>query len=588
MTSRNKLAALQSANVPIVIFGAGESGEAVAEFLMLNDIVPVAFCDNFVRGEKVIGNRRLPVISVVQLTERFSEAYIVIGAISSVDQICSQLIEVGFSEEQILYFTDIWMLDEAEEIENEQELLNLSMSDSCKYEKRVKIGNEKKALMVAYCFPPVSGSGVYRSLKFAKYLPSVGWEPTVISAALPPKYWNYRDDSLLKEIPDSIHCVRVVDELPDGAFSIFHVPYWKIKNALKFFESFLDEKEQCFVKDDFQEPHRWIQLFGDQLMWVYDVCCSIEKDRMLDFDVVYTTSPFHFTHLIGLYLHKKYNIPWVADFRDEWTYNPYKTYTMETNPYHRLHLLLEKKIVHAANCVVSISDLMKENYIKNFGMDDEKLHVITNGYDEDDFSDSFWKSKKNEKFTIVYTGLLYLKEQNLQPIFLALAQLIKANLIKNNCVEFKFIGDIATPMDFTGQVAEYCLEDVVTVEGYVTHSEAIQSCLQADMLICLIGDDATFKGVYTGKIFDYLRCGKPILAIAPHGGVVERLLQETGLGCSVESYESDKIEKFLLDEYKKWEIEEARQILKTDRIRSYERRYLTKQLAEIFCEVCNR
>ena len=62
----------------------------------------------------------------------------------------------------------------------------------------------------------------------------------------------------------------------------------------------------------------------------------------------------------------------------------------------------------------------------------------------------------------------------------------------------------------------------------------------------LIGDEARFKGVYTGKVFEYLRCGKPILAIAPKSGVVDNLLQETGHGKAITSKEREAIKSFIL------------------------------------------
>ena len=78
---------------------------------------------------------------------------------------------------------------------------------------RKKLAEEQKprVLMAAYYFPPLSGSGVFRSLKFAKYLPQLGWIPTVISAEQPPIDWNFGDLSLLEEIPDGVDVIRIPD-----------------------------------------------------------------------------------------------------------------------------------------------------------------------------------------------------------------------------------------------------------------------------------------------------------------------------------------------------------------------------------------
>ena len=73
-----------------------------------------------------------------------------------------------------------------------------------------------RVLMAAYYFPPLSGSGVFRSIKFAKYLPQFGWEPTVISTDQPPNGWNFADASQLKEIPMGMQVVRIPDGISTG------------------------------------------------------------------------------------------------------------------------------------------------------------------------------------------------------------------------------------------------------------------------------------------------------------------------------------------------------------------------------------
>lgn len=57
-----------------------------------------------------------------------------------------------------------------------------------------------KSLFLAYYFPPIAGSGVYRSAKFAKYLPQFGWQPYVISATEDIQL-RQRDPTLLEDLP---------------------------------------------------------------------------------------------------------------------------------------------------------------------------------------------------------------------------------------------------------------------------------------------------------------------------------------------------------------------------------------------------
>ena len=82
-------------------------------------------------------------------------------------------------------------------------------SDIAALRQRITEQKGGRVLMAAYYFPPLSGSGVFRSIKFAKYLPLFDWEPTVISTDRPPNGWNFADQSQLKEIPEGMEVVRI-------------------------------------------------------------------------------------------------------------------------------------------------------------------------------------------------------------------------------------------------------------------------------------------------------------------------------------------------------------------------------------------
>lgn len=60
----------------------------------------------------------------------------------------------------------------------------------------------KKVLMIAYFFPPLSGSGVQRTLKFARYLPGFAWEPVILTVK--NSSFLLKDESLEKELPGSL------------------------------------------------------------------------------------------------------------------------------------------------------------------------------------------------------------------------------------------------------------------------------------------------------------------------------------------------------------------------------------------------
>ena len=84
------------------------------------------------------------------------------------------------------------------------------------------------------------------------------------------------------------------------------------------------------------------------------------------------------------------------------------------------------------------------------------------------------------------------------------------------------------------------MEGIINFYGLVPYSESIQKQMESDILLLLEWTDNQTKGVYTGKLFEYLGAGKPILAVGPKGGVVDELLRETGAGVLVYNHNETK------------------------------------------------
>ena len=235
----------------------------------------------------------------------------------------------------------------------------------------------------------------------------------------------------------------------------------------------------------------------------------------------------------------------MADFRDEWVNNPYVDIDFETSG---SSVAASLRVSSFAACGLLVNDFRRcgRKLHPFFSTPKEKIVSITNGYDEWDFRNIYFPKDKNDAFTITYSGLLYCTEQrNMAPLFAAVQELIQEGKIPSEKIKFRIMGN--SEQDNTSLAKKYQLEDNIHLTGYSPHQKALQLCANSDLLVLLIGDEARFKGVYTGKVFEYLRCGKPILAIAPKSGVVDNLLQETGHGKAITSKEREAIKSFILD-----------------------------------------
>lgn len=442
----------------------------------------------------------------------------------------------------------------------------------------------KRVLMAAYYFPPLSGSGVFRSIKFAKYLPLSGWQPTVISTDTPPNGWNFADESQVAEIPRGVEVIRLPDGISTGRETSLDKE--RVEAVLGFLRNALHDSPEAdhIFQQTLQTQQGIVSMLTfpcGALCWAYDAVQYIEKNLDVgQFEAVYTTSGPSSAHLIGFYLKQKYGLPWVADYRDPWTDNAYGTYDA-SNPGSRLLFELERILLRQADCNLTVEESLVNTYMDHFGLSREKIKCITNGYDEADFAGLAAPQKRNEKFTINYSGLIYTQEQfdSFGGFLQALKQLCQEKKIKKSDLCFQFVGTAS--LNCLEIVRGYGLEDMIVSTGYKSHSNALASNVNADLLLLLIGDDVKCRPVYTGKIFEYLRSGRPILALAPKGGAVARVLRETGHGEAFLSTQQGQIKAMILREYRKWKNGEAAEPLHSPQIERFERKALTRQLAQV-------
>ena len=442
---------------------------------------------------------------------------------------------------------------------------------------------ENNVLMVAYYFPPLSGSGVFRSLKFAKYLPELGWNTAVISAEEPPRGWNFRDDSMINEIPQEVNVVRIPDAV--STQSSIEMSKEQLSPVINFLKDVLKyDREALNIFGSFLTSQKGIMQMITfpcaSLCWAWEVVKYIENNVDLKkLDVLYTTSGPASAHLVGFYLNKKYGIPWVTDFRDPWTYNAYGYYD-EKNPLMKLLYRLERLLLQNANYNLVVGEGQTEHYVNKFEVKSHQMVCVTNGYDEEDFADLEFTTKKNERFTIGYSGLIYTGQQSVSPVFQALNELREEGKVDTNEVAFRIVGQ-GKEEENRAIADKYGLANILEQTGYLSHKEALQKNQESDALLLLVGDDEKCKQVYTGKVFEYLRSGKYILAIAPKGGYVDDLLSATGHGETFLSAQVEEIKNAILREYQAWKSKSENEFVCSPLIKLRERKYLTMKLADV-------
>jgi len=425
----------------------------------------------------------------------------------------------------------------------------------------------KKVLIITYYWPPSGGAGVQRWLKFAKYLPQYGWEP-IIYTPENPEYPSI-DNSFEKDIPSGIQVLKTSIWEP---YNIYRNLTGKKHQAIN--AGFISENKRQGWKDKLSIWIRGNFLIPDpRRFWIKPsvqyLTDYLQKNPV---DVIITTGPPHSMHMIGIGLKKNFPaLPWLADFRDPWTNIDFYKELNLTVLADTIHHRLEKKIVQSADQVLVVSDEMKQEYEL---LKPKKIHVISNGYDEEDNQKAI--VQLDDKFTISHIGTLN-AARNPKTIWKVLSELcIEKPEFKNDLI-IQLIGKI----DFSvlEDIRSYVLQDQLLKIDYLSHSEAIAKQRSSQVLLLLINNSGNAKGILTGKFYEYLAAKRPILGVGPTDGEASTVLKETGGGVMVDFQDEAATKKSILNYYIQYKSNSLN--VHTVSVERYSRRSLTGELANL-------
>jgi glycosyltransferase involved in cell wall biosynthesis len=444
----------------------------------------------------------------------------------------------------------------------------------------------KKVLMIAYVFPPIAYVGTYRTLRFCRYLPENGWAPSVVT---------------IKETSDLVNDQKLLHKLPNEIkiFRTSTIDFWRFwnrfkKNHFKTPKEILNEEYQnksLTQSTSFGQRRNFINKIKIMLwefltipdhMVFWLPFASIEGIKILSknhTDLLYSTSPPHSSHIIGLILSRLFKKPWVADFRD-----PILD-SSGYNPPTRIRLFvdqaLERIIVNNADCVLIISNYYRQLIEKRYPALKHKFVTMPNSYDPEDFKDI--QPDFFSKFTIIYSGSFY---SNRTPQFFleVFGSWFRAQTpeIQNN-VQVIFYGMMSA--DTLKNIHQEGLESIIVTPGIIPKEKLIPKLKGADLLLLIIGFDPESRGTVTSKIYEYMACNRPILAIVPEGDAAE-ILKQYDQTYWMKSEDHDLLYENLNKAYFNYSSEKKTvnqdNISKNNGIYVYDAKYQTKRLADIF------
>lgn len=425
---------------------------------------------------------------------------------------------------------------------------------------------QKKILIISYYWPPAGGPGVQRWLKFVKYLPEFGWEPTVFIPENPS--YPIVDETLQKDVPVNLKMIKTKiwepyqlaekfgkdnKKFKAGQFDVGENQSWKAKLSI-------------FVRGNFFIPDA-------RVFWVKPSVEFLEKYLKANhYDVLVTTGPPHSLHLIGLGLKKKLpNLKWIADFRDPWTEISYYKHLKLTKFADKKHRNLEEQVFRNADITLATSYTDAENFRKKGA----NAFCITNGFDAEVRSP---KSEvgKSGKFTLSYVGVL---EQLRDPgnLWWTLYEIMCENKEFSNDFELKFVGKVDDKIQQS--LFHIGINQNIKYLGYLPHEQALQEMQNSSVLLMTNFPQESSKGIIPGKIFEYLATGKTILSFGPKDADVEKILNETKAGRHFDYEAKESLKQFILDSYQSWKSGNLEN--NAENIEQFSRKNLTKNLVDL-------
>lgn len=417
--------------------------------------------------------------------------------------------------------------------------------------------NKENVLMIAYQFPPMGGSGVQRTSKFVKNLPSFGYNPIVLTRDT--KDVSLIDETLLKDIGEDVKIYRT--KAYDKSDSVS-------KSAI--FSKVLARK--VLIPD---QARLWEKSLHK---------LSLEIIKNHNIKVIYSTSYPYSDHLLGLHIKKTMgdSIKWVVDFRDEWSNNPYTKDNPHSKSRTEKEFLMEKEVLQYADVVIANTPVMRQNFIDIHNVSTERqkdFYTIPNGYDIDDFEGLNREPVKTGKFTITYTGALYGRRKP-NYFFQAVKELVEENLIDKDKLLINFIGNYKKD-ELMANVSSFNISEYVKIYDYMPHVEALKMLLNSNALLLIEGGGVGADAFYTGKVFEYMYTNRPVIAVLPKGCAAD-IVEETRIGRVSHFDDVKQTKENILYYYNMWKNDEKFDSQNFDLIKTFERRELTKSLAGIF------
>ncbi len=355
----------------------------------------------------------------------------------------------------------------------------------------------KRILMIAYHFPPLSGSsGIQRTLRFVQYLPEFGWKPLVLTAHV--RAYERTSPDLLGDVSsDTVVC---------RAYALDTARHLSIGGRYPGFLA---------------RPDRW-------MTWKFDGIRQgmrlIEEFRP---DVIWSTYPIATAHVIAAELQRRTSLPWIADFRDPMAQEGYPTDPLTWQSFK----CIEEQAMEQASLALFTTPGAARVYRERYPGAKARIEVLENGYDEETFA----KAEKELRectplnpgyLTLLHSGIVYPSERDPSALFKAIEKVKQSGHPAAAKIKLRFRAAVHEEL-LIHLARKHGIADVIEILPAISYREALREMLRADGLLLL--QAANCNDQIPAKLYEYLRANRPLIALTESTGDTAATLAATGV-----------------------------------------------------------
>lgn len=372
-----------------------------------------------------------------------------------------------------------------------------------------------RLLIVSYAFPPFNSIGGVRVGKTVKFLLDFGHDVRVLTA---------RDQPFRPTLPLEIPSEKIIYSKWLSVRKRSATARQPVETRTSTGGPGNSARLKASLRQFIRYPYKTLIDFPDSnIGWLpYAVADATRLFKSWKPELMLASSPPPTSLLVAHRLARKFGIPWVADLRDLWIDHPYYDQPAWRKA---IEERLERRVLSSAAGMVTVSEPLAERLKEKY---QSQAAVVLNGFDQADYPESSEVPFNDGQLRILYTGMIYPGKRDPSPLFEAL-QGLGPLAERVRVVFYGLFLEGVRPL-----AARYGVEHLVEVREPVPYKESLKMQTEADVLLLLLWTAPTERGVYTGKLFEYMGARRPILAVGGTGSVAADLIRARRVGFALD------------------------------------------------------